>query len=282
MSDATIQVLLVEDNAADAALLRATLAESHTGQFALTHFQRLDQAIGRLGVDTFDVILLDLGLPDSQGLETLRRMRKSALDLPIVVMTGRADDGMAMQALREGANDYLVKAEVMGSMTAKAIRYAIERKRSEDIARNRDVELAHLSRVSTMGQMAAGLAHELNQPLSAIVIYASVCFDQVESGKMQRETLMTALEEVMSEARRAGTIISRLRSFVRKQLPHGAAVDVNVIVEESIGILGFELRHLKMRPQLDLAANLPKVQADVVQIEQVLVNLIYNAIEAIV
>jgi C4-dicarboxylate-specific signal transduction histidine kinase len=280
MSQQSIQVLLVEDNAADAALLRVTLAESQTGQFNLTHVQRLDQGIDLLARESFDVVLLDLGLPDSQGLQTLRRMRKHALITPIVVMTARADDGTAMEALREGANDYLVKSEMLGSSTAKAIRYAIERKRSDDTARSRDIELAHLSRVNMMGQMAAGLAHELNQPLSAISIYASVCLEQIKSGKNQRETMLSAMEEVANEARRAGTIISRLRSFVRKQQPQSAAVDVNVIVEESIGILGSEFRQHKMRPRLILNADLPKAMADVVQIEQVLVNLIYNALEA--
>jgi C4-dicarboxylate-specific signal transduction histidine kinase len=278
-TDAT-RILLVEDSAADAAWMRHTLSATNYGPFTLAHAQRLDAALGQLEGKQFDVVLLDLGLPDSQGMETLEKMRRKVRELPVVVLTGLDDEALAVRALQEGAQDYLVKGEAVGSIMARAIRYAIERKRAQDAIQSREAELAHMSRVSAMGQMASGLAHELNQPLSAILNYASVCLDQVQSGNPGVPVVVNALQELMDETRRAGVIISRLRSFLRKKQPQRTPVDINALVEESLNILDFELRHQGMRPRLKLAAGLTKVLADPVQIEQVLVNLIYNALEA--
>ena len=153
-------------------------------------------------------------------------------------------------------------------------------KAAERASRNRGSEMAHLSRISTMGQMASGLAHELNQPLSAILNYASVCLEHLESQDPPPATALTAMNELMNETRRAGAIISRMRSFVRKQQPHSVLLDINELVRESVGMMEFELRHRQIRPQVDLASNLPNVLGDPIQIKQVLVNLLLNALEA--
>src|SRR5579862_1675190 len=123
-----IHVLLVEDNPTDVLLTREVL-ESQL-QFHLTHVERLGDALSAMAVGPYDVILLDLGLPDSQGLETLLAVRQQAPDLPIVVMTGRDDEELALRAVGEGAQDYLVKSQVRDSILSRAIRYAVERKRS--------------------------------------------------------------------------------------------------------------------------------------------------------
>jgi C4-dicarboxylate-specific signal transduction histidine kinase len=140
--------------------------------------------------------------------------------------------------------------------------------------------MAHLSRLSTAGQMASGLAHELNQPLAAIMNYASVALLQAESQKTSPPVLLDALREIMNETRRAGAIISRMKTFVRKQQTESAPVEVNALVEESLNLLSFELRHQEIRPRRVLAEKLPLVMADPIQIEQVIVNLVYNAMDA--
>src|SRR5258708_3235479 len=116
MNTQPIQVLLVEDSTADAIVLRETLAASRDAQFVVTHVQRLTPALAQLARQPFDVVLLDLGLPESQGLSTLQRLRKQAMDIPIVVMTGLADEALALRSLQEGAHDYLVKGEVADGM----------------------------------------------------------------------------------------------------------------------------------------------------------------------
>jgi two-component system sensor kinase FixL len=155
-----------------------------------------------------------------------------------------------------------------------------ERKNTEEAARLREAELAHMSRISTMGNMASGLAHEINQPLGAILNYAGVCMTLLKSSPLAIDGFRIALEEVMSETRRASAIIRRIRSFVTKQTPKSALVDLNDLIQRSIALLDFELRHQSIRPNMKLATGIPLVRADAIQIEQVIVNLIYNAMQA--
>jgi two-component system sensor kinase FixL len=132
MTAAGTRILLVEDNAADAVLLRAELDGSPLGPFSVTHVKRLQEAVAELRVARFDAVLLDLGLPDSQGLATLGRLNGENPDgIPIVVLTGLVDESVGMSALQEGAQDYLVKGNPAWHTTTRAIRYAIERKRVE-------------------------------------------------------------------------------------------------------------------------------------------------------
>ena len=123
---------MVEDNPGDARLLREALAETGSIQFDSTHVGRLSEALRRLGDERFEIILLDLSLPDEQGLHTVVRVHRQVPNLPIVVMTGLEDEQLAVEALREGAQDYLVKGKVDGNLLVRSIRYAIERKRAEE------------------------------------------------------------------------------------------------------------------------------------------------------
>ncbi|TMA11997.1 MAG: GAF domain-containing protein, partial [Deltaproteobacteria bacterium] len=111
--------------------LREALAEIGDAQFELTHVHQLGEALKRLGEERFDTILLDLSLPDGQGMDTITRVREGSPGLPIVVLTGLDDEEVAIKAVRAGAQDYLVKGQVDGSLLARAMRYAIERKRVE-------------------------------------------------------------------------------------------------------------------------------------------------------
>ncbi|HHP7244703.1 MAG TPA: response regulator [Elainellaceae cyanobacterium] len=139
MPNDRIKVLLVEDNLGDARLLREILVEVESIQFDLVHVDRLEQSIFQLRHDTFDVILLDLSLPDSQGLETLSHIKDEEATIPIVVLTGLDDEILAIKAVQSGAQDYLIKGRVTGDMLARAIRYAIERKRvQEELRQQRD------------------------------------------------------------------------------------------------------------------------------------------------
>ncbi|HEY9669073.1 MAG TPA: PAS domain-containing protein, partial [Coleofasciculaceae cyanobacterium] len=122
-----LQVLLVEDNLKDAQLFKEFLSEARATRFALTHVQRLNQALALLEQNSFDVILLDLSLPDSQGLDTVASVRQASLFTPIVVLTGLDDENLAVKAIRSGAQDYLIKGQVDCPLLVHALRYAIER-----------------------------------------------------------------------------------------------------------------------------------------------------------
>src|SRR5438093_11306396 len=108
----TIKLLLVEDNPDDALLLKEALGELRHTRFEIAHAERLGQAVDQLSQAAFDAILLDLRLPDSSGLNTLIAMREQAPEVPIIVLSGLADEELAIEAVRQGAQDYLVKGEV--------------------------------------------------------------------------------------------------------------------------------------------------------------------------
>ena len=130
-----MRVLLVEDNPGDARLLQESLSEAGDGAFELIHAGRLSEGLEYLCGSEFDIVLLDLSLPDSQGLETFSTTQATAPQVAIVVLTGLADDVLAAAALREGAQDYLVKGQVDPNLLARSIRYTAQRKRSEEALR---------------------------------------------------------------------------------------------------------------------------------------------------
>jgi two-component system, cell cycle sensor histidine kinase and response regulator CckA len=125
-----IRVLLVEDNPADARLLREAIREANGVVIHVTHEDRLAHALRRLEEQHFDVIMLDLSLPDAEGLDTLVRIHQRAPLIPIVVLTGLDDESLAVRAVREGAQDYLVKGQVDSQLLVRAMRYATERQRA--------------------------------------------------------------------------------------------------------------------------------------------------------
>lgn len=122
-------VLLIEDNREDTLLIQEMLGEAMEGVFDLKEADRLQAGLKLLAEDEIDVVLLDLSLPDSKGLDTFFRVHAQAKDMPIVVMTVLDDEEMAVKAVHEGAQDYLVKRRVDGHLLARSIRYAIERQR---------------------------------------------------------------------------------------------------------------------------------------------------------
>ncbi|MCB2102000.1 MAG: PhnD/SsuA/transferrin family substrate-binding protein [Rhodobacterales bacterium] len=159
-------------------------------------------------------------------------------------------------------------------------RQNLERRRAEDRARRRQEELAHVHRLSTLGGVATGLAHELNQPLSAIANYASGGLRRLGGGTLDAAAQRDLLERIAAQAGRAGDVIRRIRDLVRKQEPVRAPLAVNDLVIETLDLLDGECRQRGVRLDLDLDTGLPAPPADRVRIQQVLINLIRNALEA--
>lgn len=156
-----------------------------------------------------------------------------------------------------------------------------EVRRAESEAREHQQELIHVSRLSTMGEMATGLAHELNQPLSAIANYANGCVRRLPAGIKGADDLIYALGQISSQADRAGEIIRRLRRLVGKQLPVRSVADINSLVKEVCSFVEFEARKTCVVIEQELSMERLQIRVDVVQIEQVLLNLIRNALEAL-
>jgi PAS domain S-box-containing protein len=162
----------------------------------------------------------------------------------------------------------------------EACRDVTARVRAEELARQRQVELARVARLGTMGEMAAGLAHELNQPLAAIVNYIQACLERMKGRGGDYDELRDDMEQAAAQAERAGEIIEHVRNFVHKREPERTAVDINDLVKEAVDLLRSEMRHHGIQLRLDLADSLPPVLAEPIQIEQVIVNLVRNSLEA--
>ncbi|MBD2665341.1 response regulator [Richelia sinica] len=136
MAGKTIKVLLVEDNPGDVFLLQALLTEVTTTVVDLITVERLSEALNSLRQDIFDVILLDLSLPDSQGWDTFLAVLHRAQATPIIILTGTDDENLTIRAMQEGAQDYLIKGQVTGDVLVRSMRYAIERQRIEEALRH--------------------------------------------------------------------------------------------------------------------------------------------------
>src|SRR5262245_16584168 len=132
MDTEPIRILLVEDSPGDRRLFQELLAEITTTRFELVNVGRLAEALERLKNESFHIILTDLSLPDSQGLEASRALHDTAPTTAVIVLSGVDDETVALSAVREGAQDYLVKNRLDSHLLGRSIRYAIERQRAED------------------------------------------------------------------------------------------------------------------------------------------------------
>jgi PAS domain S-box-containing protein len=144
-------ILLIEDNAGDARLIKELLAEAGTGAFRLDRADRLSAGLASMDRGSLDLVLLDLSLPDSDGLATVAAVRRHSPQLPVIVLTGHDDDRLAMAAVAAGAQDYLVKGRIDSDSLTRSIRYAMERKRVADALKETSVFNALLLQTSPLG-----------------------------------------------------------------------------------------------------------------------------------
>jgi len=155
-----------------------------------------------------------------------------------------------------------------------------DRRRAEDEARVLQERLTHFSRLSTMGEMAAGLAHEINQPLAAIATYAQACQRLIRQPDHDIEDVLAALEQINAQALRAGEVIRRLRNFVKNREVKREPVNCSRLLEDLRTLAETDARLHNIRLRLDCEEPLPTVYADPIQLQQVILNLVRNAIDA--
>lgn len=155
-----------------------------------------------------------------------------------------------------------------------------ERKRMDELDRERRAELAHVSRLNIMGEMAATLAHELGQPLSATLNYLHGCQLRLESSEYEPDLFRSAITQAIRHAEQAGAIVNHMRQFVRRGEPEAVPTELNSIINEMIGFLDFERSQHRVAMELSLCPDLPLVSVDPLEIKQVILNLLKNGIEA--
>jgi signal transduction histidine kinase len=163
MGKDALKILLIEDNPGDARLIREMLNESQRAPFVLEWCDRLNNGLQKLLEAGVDVVLLDLGLNDSQGLDTYERVHTQVPGIPIVVLSGLHDETIAVKAVRDGAQDYLVKGQIDGNLLSRSIRYAIERKNAEE--RLQDAYASLERRVEERTVELVNLNHQLKEEI---------------------------------------------------------------------------------------------------------------------
>jgi len=161
-----------------------------------------------------------------------------------------------------------------------ALRTRTERSRAAQALREARAELAHVTRVMTMGELTASIAHEINQPLAAIVTNANASLRWLAGESPNLEEARVALGHILRDGNRAGDVITRIRALVKKSGTEQASMDINEIVQEVVGLTQTEIQKNGVVLRMELAADLSRVLGDRVQLQQVILNLVVNGIEA--
>jgi PAS domain S-box-containing protein len=155
-----------------------------------------------------------------------------------------------------------------------------EWKRAEDALQEARDSLYRVTRLTTMGELSASIAHEINQPLSAIVANGAACLNLLSEPTPDVEEAKEAIADIISDGRRASAVLARVRQLVKKSVPERARVDINDALTEVLSLARQELQRSQISAKLELAPDLPSVQADRIQLQQVVLNLVMNGIEA--
>jgi PAS domain S-box-containing protein len=221
--------------------------------------------------DSIDMIDTYAGMPAAFSGENDDPARESAVSQEVFVQSVQRWFDVRRQYI-QWVDGHLAQMQIATDITA--------RKQAEENARQQDEKLQFASRLSTMGEMASSLAHELNQPLAAISNYCSGASAMVRNNRASPEMLLGALEKTSQQALRAGMIIKRIREFVKRSEPKRKEVRIGDIVADAIGLAEIETRRRGIRISTEMRGNLPAISVDPVLIEQVLVNLLKNAAEA--
>jgi signal transduction histidine kinase len=299
MNVTPVRVLLVEDSPSDVVLLQESLAETRPGEFHFTHVESWADAAQCLRQQQFDVLLLDLSLPDITGRETFVRARAEAPHIPIVVLTGEANEDLGLDAVRHGIQDYLIKGQAYGRQTARAIRYAIERKQVEDALKrteealrererqlrqwNTELERRVAERTATLAETISDLedfshsiTHDLRAPLRAIRSFAQILGEECLS--CGRPKAQEHIQRITSAAGRMDKLIQDVLQYsrlARSELRLGP-VDVEALMR---GIIETYPSFQPPQVEIQIEGSLPRVLGNEAALTQCFSNLLGNAIK---
>jgi signal transduction histidine kinase len=282
--DERIAILILEDDLAFADMLGQLLPEAVHRPIRLQHVTRVKDALKALRSERFDVILLDLNVPDSAGGATLSQVLSPAGGTPVVVLTSVDDEALAIQAVREGAQDFVVKAEVDRRMLGRVIRYAIERKRGVEVLHHAlaDVNKAHeelkaaqlqvvqSEKLEAVSTFAAGVAHEVKNPLQTIILGVDYLSNHLKSEDQMAAAVLNDMAEAVG---RADAIIRGLIEFSVYSKRTVKNEDLTAIVEQALHAVRVELANYPIQLKVELTDNLP-LRADLRSMKHVVINLL--------
>ncbi len=276
MLQKTLHVLVVEDNTADAVLLRHMFQKEAPENFLLIHLKTVADALAYLEKGEVDIVLLDLGLPDGHGIDTIRRVRAIAPDVPVIILTGLDDEDLAAKAMKEGAQDYLIKGQIENRALPRALRHAVERHRMQsetDHLRNHQLQLKD--------EFLSHVSHELRSPLTAIYQFATILGDGLAGDLTTDQS--ESIQIILKNSRQLELMIDDLLEVTRAQAGKlGVDLQRTSVPDAIVDIMG-TLRGSAIGKGITLSAHvapaLPLAYGDPSRIRQILTNILDNALK---
>ena len=275
MSDVSNHVLLIEDNPGDADLVRLRLVESNP-MVNVSCVNRLSDGIAALKEQAPSLILLDLNLPDSHGAETFRKVLEKAPGVPVVILSGQDDQALAVKALHQGAQDYLVKGGVTSAQLDRAMRYAIERQ-----ALQRSLEMSRKQQIEFKNQFLSHVSHELRTPLTCIHQYVTILLDGLagEINPDQREHLDTILRSVNQLGAMVHDLLEAARAESGKISLELRCVSIGELIRLAVAMMAASAAQKRVGLEVGVEGSIPFVHGDPDRILEILINLIDNAVK---
>ncbi len=266
------RILQVEDSPSDAELIQHGLRKGGL-DFDIDVVDSLVECERLLNRDRYDAIICDYNLPQTDGLEVLAFVRRRDPHIPFILVSGSLGEEKAIEALKQGATDYLLKDRL--SRVPVAVLRGIEEERSRSRSRALEAQLIQSQKMEAIGRLAGGVAHDFNNMLTVINGYSELLLGQMAADDPKRRDL----EEIQNAGRRAAGLTRQLLAFSRRQILQPTAIQLNELIEGLERMLS-RLIGEDVKLQLRLAHNLHPVKADAGQIEQVIANLVVNARDA--
>lgn len=276
MKEKTLQVLLVEDNAGDVRLLREMFGKERPDSFELTHFLRMGEAEIHLAKGGVDIVLLDMGLPDGHGLDTVRRAHRVAPHVPMIVLTGLDDEALAAEAMKEGAQDYLIKGQIENRALPRALRHAIERHRMQT-----ETDLIRTQQIQFKDQFLSHVSHELRSPLSAIRQFVTILLDGLagELKPEQHEYMGIVLRNVKQLQSMINDLLEVTRVQAGKLVIEPQRTSISDAIAYAVDTLQGAATAKRIVLTSDMALLLPSMCTDPTRLRQILIILVDNAIK---
>ena len=276
MKEKALQVLLVEDNEGDVRLLREMFRGERPDSFELTHLLRMGEAEIHLAKGGVDIVLLDMGLPDGHGLDTVQRAHAAAPDVPLIILTGLDDEALAAEAMTQGAQDYMIKGQIESRALPRALRHAIERHRMQI-----EADLIRMHQMQFKDEFFSHVSHELRSPLTAIRQFVTILLDRL-AGELNPEQHQY-LEIVLRNVKQLQLMIDDLFEVtaleagkLRIELQCCSASDAIVY---TVNTLQEAATAKAITLSSDVGCGLPSVYADPARLRQILIILVDNAIK---
>ena len=275
MSEQSTHVLLIEDNPGDADLVRLRLVEGKSA-VDVSYAGRLSDGLASLAKESPSVVLLDLNLPDSRGADTFRKVLEKAPNVPVVILSGQDDEALAMKALHQGVQDYLVKGSITSSALDRAMRYAIERQallRSLEMNRNQQLEFKN--------QFLSHVSHELRTPLTCIHQFVSILLDGIagEISPEQKDHLGTILRSVNQLGAMVRDLLESARAESGKLRIEPRCIVIGDLIQQAISMMSRMAQEKNVGLEAGVDGRIPFAYADPDRVLQILINLIDNGIK---